>query len=90
VFDVSQFVHVSLNTESQDGFKGIENDVRNSWEGWDVSTNRQADELSQSSVELLTHNCIVDFKNGGVENLSVVVDDVGLDLIEEWDHFELL
>lgn len=61
-----------------------------SWEDWDVSTEGEADELAEGGVPLLEHNFFVNFEDTGVDEVTVVINNVDLGLIEEWNHFELL
>ena len=61
-----------------------------SWEDWDGCTKSKADEFRETFVEFLLHNLIINFKNVSTKDITIIIDNVNLDLIEEWDDFKLV
>ena len=62
----------------------------NGWENWDASTESETGEFLEAIVPLVLHDLVVDLEDRGVEDLTVIVDDVNLNSVEEWNDVELL
>ena len=62
----------------------------NSWKDWDAGTEGEAGEFFEAVVPLALHDLVVDLEDRGVEDLTIIIDDVDLDNVEEWNDVELL
>ena len=62
----------------------------NSREDWDASTESETSEVLEAFVPLVLHNLVVDFQDRRVEDLTIIINNVDLNSVEERNDVELL